>query len=77
MTNSYQPAKSIYTEAEAADLLGISLVRLHMILDQYLFNDGGERPPDVVFQPSDLVLLKFWNRTMPNPKVVRMPRRNR
>ena len=77
MNNSHSTAKSLYTEAEAADFLGISLIRLHMILDQNLFNDGGERPAEVVFQPGDLVLLKFWNRTMANPKVVRMPRRAR
>ena len=77
MNNSHQPAKSIYTEAEAADFLGISLTRLHMILDQNLFNDGGERPPEVMFQATDLVLLRFWNRTMANPKVVRMPKRYR
>lgn len=75
MDNSRLPAKSLYTEAEAADFLGISLTRLQMILDQNLFNDGGERPSEVVFQASDLVLLRFWNRTMANPKVVRMPRR--
>ena len=77
MKNNFQPLKSLYTETEAADFLGISLTRLHMILDQNLFNDGSERPANVTFQASDLVLLRFWNRTMPNPKVVRMPKRYR
>lgn len=77
MKNSNLPAKSLYTEAEAADFLGISLTRLHMILDENLFNDGGERPADVCFQPADLVLLSFWHRSMAHPKVVRMPRRSR
>ena len=77
MKNNYQPLKSLYTETEAADFLGISLTRLHMILDQNLFNDGTERPANVTFQSTDLVLLRFWSRTMPNPKVVRMPKRFR
>lgn len=67
--------KDSYSEAEAAVFLGISVSRLHMLLDEYVFNDGTPRPSDMVLQSSDLVLLRFWHRSTPNPKVLRMPRR--
>ena len=75
MKNGNLPLRSSYTEKEAAQALGISLTRLQLLLDENIFNDGGRRPPEVLLQPSDLVLLSFWNRSRPNPKVVRMPRR--
>ena len=64
-----------YTEQEAAELLGISVSRLHDLLDEHIFNNGTARPSDLTFTNSDVVLLGFWRRTQPNPKVVRMPRR--
>jgi hypothetical protein len=64
-----------YTEAQASQLLNISISRLHLLLDTHVFNDGTARPEQLSFRPSDLALLSFWNRTTPNPKVVRMPRR--
>jgi hypothetical protein len=70
-----KPFKQYYTEAEAASLLGISLTRLRTLLDEYIFNDGTERPAGLRLQASDLVLLRFWNRGTPNSKVVRMPKR--
>lgn len=66
----------LYTEQEAADFLGVSVSRLYNLLDGHIFNDGSPRPADVTFTNSDLVLLRFWLRSEPNPKVVRMPRRN-
>jgi hypothetical protein len=67
--------KHIYTEAEAAQALGISLGRLHKLLDEHVFNDGNARPAEVTFETSDLLLIGFWHRSTPNPKIVRMPRR--
>ena len=64
-----------YTEMEAADILGISVSRLHMLLDDNVFNDGSPRPPDLLLRSSDIILLEFWNRSTENPKVLRMPRR--
>ena len=77
MQKTSLPAKEFYTEDEAAHALGISIVRLHALLDKNVFNDGTPRPHGLTFQSSDLVLLGFWNRCTPNPKVVRMPRRDR
>jgi hypothetical protein len=68
--------KDSYTELEAAEALGISLTRLYLLLDENVFNDGTPRPEKLTFRPSDLVLLGFWHRTSPNPKVVRMPHRS-
>lgn len=67
--------KQFYTETEAALLLGISVPRLRAILDEHVFNDGSRRPEQITLQSSDIVLLRFWNRSTPNPKILRMPRR--
>jgi hypothetical protein len=70
---SIKMTKEFYTEAEAAQALGISIARLYQLLDEHLFNDGTQRPEGVTFRPSDLVLLGFWHKSTPNPKIVRMP----
>jgi hypothetical protein len=75
MNNINKPMKEFYTEIEAAEALSISVTRLRMLLDEHVFNDGTNRPAELKFRNSDLVLLKFWDRSTPNPKVVRMPRR--
>lgn len=67
--------KESYTEAEAAQALNISLPRLRQLLDEHVFNDGKSRPEQLSFRLSDIILLEFWDRSTPNPKVVRMPRR--
>ena len=71
-----RPVKDSYTEVEAAAALGITLERLRGLLDHNLFNDGTPRPHEITLRPSDLVLVSFWNKTAPNTKVVRMPRRS-
>ena len=64
-----------YTEVEAANLLGISVERLHRILDENVFNDGTARPQGLTLRSSDLLLLEYWNRsTEHTTKVLRMPR---
>jgi hypothetical protein len=65
-----------YSESEAANLLGISIERLHRLLDENIFNDGTKRPGDLLLRYADLILLAFWERGTANPKVIRMPRRN-
>ncbi len=67
--------KEYYTELEAAQTLNISLLRLRQLLDEHVFNDGKPRPDQLTFRLSDIVLLEFWDRCTPNPKIVRMPRR--
>jgi hypothetical protein len=64
-----------FTEQEAADLLGITIERLHFLLDENVFNEGTNRPADLELHRSDIVLLQFWDRSTENPKIVRMPRR--
>jgi hypothetical protein len=75
MQNTKRPVPEFYTEAEVAEALGISISRLHWLLDENIFNDGSVRPADLTFNSSDITLLNFWHRGTPNPKVVRMPRR--
>lgn len=75
MTRPLKPVKEFYTEMEAADYLNISVLELHSLLDNHIFNDGNPRPEDLSFCEADLVLLGFWNKSKQNPKVIRMPRR--
>jgi len=75
MTNADKRHNEGYTEAEAANMLGISVSRLHMLLDENVFNDGSTRPANLRLRDSDLVLIEFWNRTVENPNILRMPRR--
>jgi hypothetical protein len=69
-------SSDLYSEQETADLLGISVPRLYNLLDRHIFNDGTTRPPALTFTHSEVVLLGFWLRSEPNPKVVSMPRRS-
>jgi hypothetical protein len=73
--NADQPFKQYYTEAEAAAMLGVSVHTVRRLLDEHVFTDGGERPPELFLRASDLVLLRFWHRSEPNSKVLRMPKR--
>ncbi len=70
-----KPVKEFYTESEAAAALGISIDRLRLLLEQNLFTEDTPRPEEMTFRHSDLVLISFWHKTAPNPKVVRMPKR--
>lgn len=70
-----KPEKDIYSEFEASQVLGLSVDRLRLLLNENVFNDGTSRPDNLTFRPSDLILLEFWNKTMGDSKVVRMPKR--
>lgn len=50
-----------YSETEVTQRLGISLERLHQLLDEHVFTTGGPRPEACVFRHSDLLLLRYWN----------------
>jgi hypothetical protein len=71
---TFKTTKEFYTEIEAAQSLGISMARLHQLLEEHLFDANTPRPADgVTFRRADLVILGFWHKSTPNPKVVRMP----
>jgi hypothetical protein len=53
--------KDSYTEAEAAAALGVTVPRLHQLLDRHIFTDGVKRPRSIEFTSSDLLLLSYWN----------------
>jgi hypothetical protein len=76
MNKALMPEKEFFTEVEAAASLGISLQRLHQLLDAHIFNDGSARPAGLTFRASDLILLKFWDRGPDDHKVIRMPVRH-
>jgi hypothetical protein len=77
MPNVKRLSKDVYTEAEAAATLGITVSHLHQLLDQHIFTEG-PRPAAIEFTSADLVLLKFWAKgdsgQGPSP-VLQMPRR--
>jgi hypothetical protein len=69
--------KEFYTEQEAAQELGMSVDRLHFLLDSNIFNDGSEKPAQLCFRAKDLIVIGFWDRSTGDSKVVRMPRISR
>ena len=76
MTNSDRSCKESYTEAEAAATLGITVARLHQILDQHVFNQGNDRPESIELNSNDLSLLRYWNKSTKSPRrVIEMPKR--
>lgn len=66
--------KNWFTEAEAAAALGITLNRLYQLLDRHIFTEGSERPKNIEFTSSDLLLLGYWNnQEPPRTHVLQMP----
>lgn len=77
MSNVNRSSQESYSESEAAAALGISILRLHDLLDTYVFTAGNKRPASIEFASSDLLLLGYWNNlTVPREtKVIPMPKR--
>jgi hypothetical protein len=74
-----RPSQDQFSETEAAAALGISVARLHQLLDEYVFTHGSTRPERIEFNSNDLLLLSYWNKhgkvRTPARKVLQMPRR--
>ena len=53
--------KSQYTEAEAADTLGVSVEQLRSLIKNYVVvaEEDLSNVPNAMFQPSDLLLLRI------------------
>jgi hypothetical protein len=79
VTSPSGPLKDTFTEAEAAAALGVTIARLHQILDQHIFTHGSVRPESIEFTSNDLLLLNFWNNNAnlasSQRRVLRMPKR--
>ena len=56
-----KPAKSHYSETEAAEILGVSVDELRSLIHTHITagEDESAHPPMTAFQPSDLVLLRL------------------
>ena len=67
----------LYTEAEAAAALGITVSRLHELLDKHIFTNGTLRPASIQFTSTDLLLLGYWcsDQRTPKHEVITMPTR--
>jgi hypothetical protein len=76
MTRLKRTSQEMYNEPEAAAALGISIGRLHELLDQYVFTGGNVRPAAIEFTTSDLLLLGYWNSSAERPpaKILAMPK---
>jgi len=78
MSNLHRSTKEFYSEAEAAAALGITVARLHQLLDEHIFTDGHPRPNSIEFTASDLLLLSYWNKDAKRAashEVIPMPKR--
>jgi hypothetical protein len=78
MAKLKRSTKELYNEAEAAAALGITINRLHELLDQYIFTNGNVRPEAIQFTSSDLLLLSYWSsdsKRPPSREVITMPKR--
>lgn len=75
MSTTFRPEKMNFTEVEVAQQLGISVERLHHLLDLNVFNDGGEKPERINFRPQDLVMIGIWHKVTPDNLVPMRPRR--
>jgi len=67
----------LYNETEAAAALGVTVARLHAVLDQHIFNNGNPRPSSLQFTSNDLLLLGYWCEGLPGGahEVITMPKR--
>lgn len=67
----------LYTEAEAAATLGVTVARLHEVLDQHIFTNGNARPASITFTWSDLLLLGYWcsSQRTGSGELIMMPKR--
>jgi len=79
MAKLKRSGNQLYTEAEAATALGISVARLHQLLDEHIFTKDSQRPSSIQFTSSDLLLLSYWSQETKRPvkhEVIAMPKRN-
>jgi hypothetical protein len=69
MTLSARPTKSQYTEAEAAEELGISLEQLRTMIRSHVVDRDEDlnNVPVTTFQPSDLLILRLLAGMPTNP----------
>ncbi len=67
----------LYDEHEAAAALGVTIARLHEVLDLHIFTDGNGRPQSLQFTSSDLLLLGYWcnGPRIEAAEVITMPKR--
>ena len=58
---SAKPSKTDYSEAEAANVVGVSVEQLRLLIQKHVLNDTGRLASRVAmhFQPTDLLLLRF------------------
>ena len=70
-----KPIKHYYNEAEAANLLSISLTALHEILDKHVFSAENPRPEGIEFTYSELLLLSVWAKPERGGNILEMPSR--
>jgi len=53
-------------------VLGISIVRIRALLNEYVFGDGSTRTTAIEFTSSDFLVLSFWHHSLPRRKTGRI-----
>jgi hypothetical protein len=66
-----EPAKSYYSESEAAEALGITVEQLRMLIRAHIVDQEEDliNVPRTSFHPSDLLLLRFLSGQAKSPTV--------
>lgn len=64
-----RPGKGHYTESEAAQTLGVSLEEFRVLVRRHILQSDDEMSniPITNFQPSDLLLLRLFKSSRPEP----------
>ena len=67
--NSGKPNKAQYSEAEAAEALGVTVEELHRLIQSHIVSSEDDLPSlsQANFQPSDLLLLRILAGQLPQP----------
>jgi hypothetical protein len=60
MPRTTRLTKDLFSETEAAAALGVTVTRLHQVLDEHIFTNGIARPHEIQFTSEDLLLLGYW-----------------
>jgi hypothetical protein len=71
MLTKPNPAKTQYSEAEAAQTLGITVDELRALIRRHIVTEDADanNVPMTVFQPSDLLLLRLLANQSMSPAV--------
>ena len=70
LTPTIKPAKSHYSESEAAVALGVSVDELRLLIRSHILksDEDAPNPSSATFQPSDLLILRMMRSGLRAPE---------